>query len=96
MDYYDKRAVLLGEYIIDNKATVRAAAQAFGISKSTVHMDVSKRLKKINGNLYSKVREILDINKEERHIRGGLATKEKYKKRRLEEAIAQEQTDGAI
>lgn len=85
MEYYDKRAVLLGEYIVNNKATVRAAAAAFGISKSTVHMDVSQRLRKINAGLYSQVREILDINKEQRHIRGGLATKEKYKKLRQEE-----------
>ena len=85
MEYYDKRAVLLGEYIVNNKATVRAAAAAFGISKSTVHMDVSQRLRKINAGLYRQVREILDINKEQRHIRGGLATKEKYKKLRQEE-----------
>ena len=85
MEYYDKRAVLLGEYIVNNKATVRAAAAAFGISKSTVHMDVSQRLKKINAGLYRQVREILDINKEQRHIRGGLATREKYKKLKLEE-----------
>ena len=85
MEYYDKRAILLGEYIVNNKATVRAAAAAFGISKSTVHMDVSQRLRKINAGLYRQVREILDINKEQRHIRGGLATKEKYKKLRQEE-----------
>ena len=82
MEYNDKRAVLLGEYIVCHKATVRAAARAFGISKSTVHMDVSNRLKRINGGLYRKVREILDINKEQRHIRGGLATKEKYERMR--------------
>ena len=76
----DQRAVKLAEYIIENKTTVRAAAKKFGISKSTVHMDVSKRLKNINPSLYSDVRDILEINKAERHIRGGIATKEKYSK----------------
>lgn len=74
----DERAVILGKYIVKNKATVRSAAKANSISKSTVHSDVTKRLKKIDGELYDKVREILDKNKEERHIRGGLATREKY------------------
>ncbi len=74
----DERASLLGEYIVENNATVRAAAKVFGVSKSTVHMDVSKRLSRVNPGLYKKVRKVLDINKEERHIRGGLATKEKY------------------
>lgn len=76
----DQRAVELAEYIIRNKSTVRAAAKKFGISKSTVHMDVSKRLRNINPSLYSDVRDILEINKAERHIRGGIATKEKYAK----------------
>ena len=74
----EERAVELGEYIVDNKATVRAAAKEFGISKSTVHMDVSDRLRKINPGLYNEVREILEVNKAQRHIRGGLATKNKY------------------
>ena len=74
----EKRAVELAEYIIENKTTVRAAAKKFGVSKSTVHMDVSERLKKLNPSLYNEVREILDINKAERHIRGGLATKQKF------------------
>lgn len=74
----EERAVELGEYIVENKATVRAAAQKFGISKSTVHMDVAQRLRKVNPALYNEVREILDVNKAQRHIRGGLATKEKY------------------
>ena len=76
------RAIILGEYIIENKATVRACAEhfskRFGISKSTVHKDLQERLPKISPNLYPQVREILDKNKEERHIRGGLATKHKY------------------
>jgi putative DeoR family transcriptional regulator (stage III sporulation protein D) len=76
----EQRAVELAEYIIENKATVRAAAQAFGISKSTVHIDVSQRLKKLNPLLFNEVRIILDINKAERHIRGGMATKQKFSK----------------
>ncbi|MBQ4604395.1 MAG: sporulation transcriptional regulator SpoIIID [Clostridia bacterium] len=74
----EQRAIELAEYIIENKTTVRAAAKQFGVSKSTVHMDVSERLKKLNPSLYNEVREILDINKAERHIRGGLATKQKF------------------
>lgn len=73
-----QRAVMLGQYIIENKATVRSAAKKFGISKSTVHKDVSERLKKENPALYAQVKSILEINKKERHIRGGLATKRKY------------------
>lgn len=81
MDYsFDKRAVELGEYIIENGATVRKTAKVFGVSKSTVHMDVSNRLQRINPTLYRQVREVLDTNKSERHIRGGIATKEKYAK----------------
>lgn len=76
----EQRAIELAEYIIENKTTVRAAAQKFGVSKSTVHMDVANRLRKLNPSLYMNVREVLDINKAERHIRGGLATKEKYSK----------------
>ncbi len=74
------RTIELAEYIIKNKTTVRDAAKKFGISKSTVHNDVSERLKKINPLLYNEVRKILDINKAERHIRGGMATKEKFSK----------------
>jgi putative DeoR family transcriptional regulator (stage III sporulation protein D) len=73
-----QRAVMLGQYIIENRATVRSAAKKFGISKSTVHKDVSERLKKENPLLYKEVKNILEINKQERHIRGGLATKRKY------------------
>ncbi len=74
----EERATLLGEYIIENNATVRKAAKKFGVSKSTVHKDVSQRLKTLNPALYRKVRCILDTNKSERHIRGGMATKNKY------------------
>jgi putative DeoR family transcriptional regulator (stage III sporulation protein D) len=74
----DKRAIELGQFIIENKSTVRAAAGEFGISKSTVHKDVSERLSKINPELYAEVKKVLEINKSERHIRGGMATKKKY------------------
>lgn len=69
----------LGEYIVEHNATVRAAAGQFHISKSTVHKDVSDRLKKVNPQLYGQVRKVLDVNKAQRHIRGGVATREKYR-----------------
>ena len=74
----DDRATRLGEYIVENKATVRRAAKQFGVSKSTVHKDVSQRLKYIDSGLYKDVKNILAVNKAHRHIRGGLATKKKY------------------
>ncbi len=77
---YDERAVELGRYITESKSTVRAAAKKFGISKSTVHSDITTKLKRIDPVLYGEVRKVLDINKEERHIRGGIATREKYKR----------------
>lgn len=76
--YIEERAVDLAHYIIDTGDNVRGAAKKFGISKSTVHKDVSERLKKINPALFLEVRTILDENKAERHIRGGMATKLKY------------------
>ena len=75
----EERACDLAVYIIENKATVRAAAKQFNISKSTVHKDLTERLKTVNPALYRQVRELLDINKAERHIRGGIATRRKYK-----------------
>ena len=75
----EERACDLAVYIIENKATVRAAAKQFNISKSTVHKDLTERLKTVNPALYKQVRELLDINKAERHIRGGKATRRKYK-----------------
>lgn len=81
-DTVEERAQALGIYIAENKATVRAAAQHYGVSKSTVHKDVSSRLRQLNPALYREVRAILDRNKSERHLRGGLATKEKYEKLR--------------
>ena len=75
----EERACDLAAYIIDNRATVRSAATEFGISKSTVHKDLTERLPKLNPGLYKQVRQLLDINKAERHIRGGLATRRKYR-----------------
>ena len=74
----EERACELAVYIIETGATVRSAAQHFGISKSTVHKDLCQRLPQCNRTLYEKVRKVLDVNKSERHIRGGMATKEKY------------------
>lgn len=76
--YIEERAVEIANYIIDNNATVRQTAKQFGISKSTVHKDVTERLSQINPALANSARKVLDLNKSERHIRGGLATKEKY------------------
>ena len=80
-DTIEKRACKLAVYMIETGATVRTAAQYFGVSKSTVHKDLSQRLKQINGTLYIQVRQILDVNKQERHIRGGMATKRKYQQK---------------
>ncbi len=77
-DTIEQRACELAVYIIETGATVRRAAQHFGISKSTVHKDLAQRLPHCNKNLYKQVRNILDLNKAQRHIRGGLATKNKY------------------
>ncbi|MCM1578599.1 MAG: sporulation transcriptional regulator SpoIIID [Ruminococcus sp.] len=77
-DEQKKRALLLAEYIIKSKSTVRAAAARFGISKSTVHKDLTEKLPDIDSAAYGKVKKILETNKRERHIRGGLATKHKY------------------
>jgi len=74
----EERAIRLGEYIIEHNSTVRDSARAFGISKSTVHKDLTARLPRLNTGLYREVRAVLDLNKEERHIRGGEATRKKY------------------
>ena len=76
--YIEERAMEIAKYIIDNNATVRQTAKKFGISKSTVHKDVTERLPEINPALAKSARKVLDVNKSERHIRGGLATREKY------------------
>lgn len=75
----EERACDLAAYIIETRSTVRAAAARFGISKSTVHKDLTERLRRVNPGLYAQVRKLLDLNKAERHIRGGLATRRKYK-----------------
>ena len=77
-DYIEERAITIANYIIDHNATVRQTAKAFGVSKSTVHKDITERLMQVNPALAREARKVLDINKSERHIRGGLATKEKY------------------
>lgn len=76
--YIEERALEIGNYIVEQNATVRQAAKKFGISKSTVHKDVAERLPEINRALAAEARKVLDVNKSERHIRGGMATKEKY------------------
>ena len=78
-NHIEERVCQLAVYMIENRATVRAAAKRFGVSKSTVHKDLSERLEDINMTLYNQVKEILEFNKSERHIRGGLATRRKYK-----------------
>lgn len=76
-----ERCVLLGTYIVENHATVRVAAQQFNVSKSTVHKDVTQSLRRINAALYEQVKQVLEENKNERHLRGGEATKMKYKRK---------------
>ncbi len=78
--YIEERAIEVANFIIESSATVRQTAKQFGISKSTVHKDVTDRLQKINPELAAETRKVLEINKAERHLRGGLATKEKYSK----------------
>jgi len=78
-EYIEERTIEVAQYIIESKATVRAAAKKFGISKSTVHKDITQRLLQINAALAHEVKIVLDENKAERHIRGGEATREKYK-----------------
>ena len=77
-DYIEERVLELAHYIIDTGSTVRAAAKKFRVSKSTVHKDVTERLEQINPSLAAQARKVLDVNKSERHIRGGMATREKY------------------
>ena len=77
-DYIEERVLSLANYIISTNSTVRAAAKEFKVSKSTVHKDVTERLQEISPSLAAEVKTVLDINKAERHIRGGLATREKY------------------
>ena len=81
-DYIEKRAVMLASYIIEHNTTVRAAAKNFGFSKSSVHKDVTTRLGDIDPLLAAEVKSVLEVNKAERHIRGGLATKLKYEQQK--------------
>ena len=76
--YIEERVINIANYIIENNATVRQTAKKFGISKSTVHKDVTERIVQINPTLAAEARKVVDVNKSERHIRGGMATKEKY------------------
>ena len=87
----EERAVRLAQYIIEKDATVRQAAKGFAISKSTVHKDVTQRLKQISPKLYEQVKKVLEKNKQERHIRGGLATKETYEHIRQEKNLSRQE-----
>ncbi len=78
-DYIEDRVLEVAKYIIDSKATIRRTAKVFGVSKSTIHKDMTERLPKINPQIANEAKTILDLNKSERHIRGGRATKMKYK-----------------
>ncbi len=82
----EDRSVLLAKHMINTKDTVRKTAKLFGVSKSTVHKDVTERLEKVNHSLYEEVKKVLDQNKSERHIRGGIATREKFKHQKEENA----------
>jgi putative DeoR family transcriptional regulator (stage III sporulation protein D) len=81
--YIEERAVEIANYIIEHNATVRQAAKNFGISKSTVHKDVTDRLERVNPQLAAEARKVIEVNKSERHIRGGMATREKYAHRQV-------------
>lgn len=83
--YIENRVLSIADYIIETGATVRAAARVFGVSKSTVHKDITERLRQINRNLGEQIAVILEQNKDERHIRGGMATREKYLHREIED-----------
>lgn len=85
----EDRAVRAAEYIVTTRSTVRATAKRFGVSKSTIHKDVSERLSRIDGALYKEVKQILEQNKQERHLRGGEATKRKYEKQRMETKVSE-------
>ena len=89
----EERAIRLGQYIVEEGATVRQAAKKFGVSKSTVHKDITARLRQLNGVLYTEVQEVLGKNKRERHIGGGMATKEKY--RAAQEGTRQKESETA-
>lgn len=81
-DYIERRVLEISQYLLESKGTVRQTASIFGVSKSTVHKDLTERLPRINDAMFQKVREILEVNKAERHIRGGEATRKKYSERK--------------
>ena len=87
-DYIAKRVLAVSNYIIESSATVRQTASVFGVSKSTVHKDVTETLKSVNKALYQQVKEILNVNKSERHIRGGEATRNKYRSERVKKELS--------
>ncbi len=91
-DYIAQRAAELAHYIVDNNATVRKAAGVYNVSKSTVHKDVHERLRSVNPALFKEAGEVLERNKAQRHLRGGMATKEKYLKRRIEKEAMKNKT----
>ena len=84
-----ERVEILAEYVIENGATVRSCASQFGISKSTVHKDLTTKLKYINYSMYLEVKKVLELNKSERHLRGGEATRTKYQKKKNKQGIAE-------
>jgi len=89
-----ERCVVLGEYLLEHAATVRSAAQVFGISKSTVHKDVTDRLRHVNNALWMQVQELLTKNKQERHLRGGEATRKKYTAERQTQEVCEALFEG--
>ena len=93
-DALNARAITLGEYIVEHRATVRSTAKVFGISKSTVHKDVSAKLPYIQPALSAEVQRVIETNKQERHIRGGLAAKRKYESEKQRRAQAQPRQSG--
>ena len=90
--FTEARAKQLGAYIVETGATVRQAAQKFAVSKSTVHVDVTRRLRTLDPDLYDRVRQVLDENKRERHLRGGQATKRKFAQRESQQTLADSKT----
>ncbi len=89
-DYIKERTIKIGKYIVETRKTVRVIAKEFGVSKSTVHKDLTERLPEINPDLANEVKEILDYHKSIRHLRGGEATKLKYRKEEVEEEAIQQ------
>ena len=91
--HIEERAIIVAKYILEKNTTVRQTAKTFGVSKSTIHKDVTERLKEINPSLAQEVKKVLEKNKSERHIRGGLATKKKYQKESSKNNLKDNQKD---